>query len=233
MKYLIILVSIILFTNCKGQTETKSKAITTNVEYLSEQELEPKSKEELRLIRNEMFARKGYIFKGKDLQNYFSKQKWYEPNSNISISFTDEEQLYIDKIKSLENGKSDITPKKINCIDFYHKEIEKIYPLTGEKIRNDQLPDKLIDIELPHKGFTDNIMDVLSDGSIFKLDCNENSKYKLIITYYPDQDLHVYLIISDQQQIKKLYGTYVHDFKNVDKYNFILDQYPSDHPHIF
>jgi hypothetical protein len=34
---------------------------------------------ELRIIRNEIFARKGYIFKSKDLKKYFTNKKWYIP----------------------------------------------------------------------------------------------------------------------------------------------------------
>lgn len=50
----------------------------------STHELEPKDLEfippsELRIIRNEIFARKGYIFKSNDLKNYFESKKWYKP----------------------------------------------------------------------------------------------------------------------------------------------------------
>jgi hypothetical protein len=34
---------------------------------------------ELRLMRNEIYARHGKTFKSKDLRDYFSKQSWYEP----------------------------------------------------------------------------------------------------------------------------------------------------------
>lgn len=36
------------------------------------------SKEELKIMRNEIFARHGYIFKTKDMKTYFGKQKWYK-----------------------------------------------------------------------------------------------------------------------------------------------------------
>ncbi|MCH5320076.1 MAG: YARHG domain-containing protein [Paramuribaculum sp.] len=38
-----------------------------------------KSKEELRIMRNWMFARHGYKFKSKDLQEYFAQFPWYTP----------------------------------------------------------------------------------------------------------------------------------------------------------
>jgi len=37
------------------------------------------SKAQLRLMRNEVFARRGRRFKGKDLQEHFGRQRWYRP----------------------------------------------------------------------------------------------------------------------------------------------------------
>ena len=50
------------------------------------EDLENKSKEELRIMRNWIFARHGYIFKSPDLTEYFSKFAWYEPTSSNIIS---------------------------------------------------------------------------------------------------------------------------------------------------
>jgi hypothetical protein len=61
------------------------------------------SKEELRLMRNEILARHGWKFQSKDLQDYFSRQVWYRPvadNNNIKLSVI--EQLNIQLIKSEE-----------------------------------------------------------------------------------------------------------------------------------
>lgn len=37
------------------------------------------SKTDLRIMRNEIYARHGWVFKSKDLQNYFAKTAWYKP----------------------------------------------------------------------------------------------------------------------------------------------------------
>ena len=37
------------------------------------------SKPQLRILRNEIYARHGYIFKSADLKAYFSKYPWYKP----------------------------------------------------------------------------------------------------------------------------------------------------------
>lgn len=54
--------------------------------YLTESDLVGLSAEELRLARNEIYARHGFIFGPKDLQSYFEKQSWYKPNPNYSDS---------------------------------------------------------------------------------------------------------------------------------------------------
>ena len=58
----------------------------------------------LRLIRNEIWARHGYIFTAPDLQQYFTAQPWYTPgDSNDAIQLSDIEQLNVDLIKAMEN----------------------------------------------------------------------------------------------------------------------------------
>lgn len=58
-----------------------------NKKLLSEKDLFGLSKQELRIMRNEIYARRGYIFKSKDLREYFSKQTWYIPQYEDVTSF--------------------------------------------------------------------------------------------------------------------------------------------------
>ncbi len=61
------------------------------------------SKNQLRLMRNEVLARHGYQFQAKDLQEHFASQSWYQPgNDNKSIKLSVIEQLNIQLIKSEE-----------------------------------------------------------------------------------------------------------------------------------
>jgi hypothetical protein len=46
---------------------------------LTESDLQGMSKQELRILRNEIYARHGRKFKSEDLQVYFSAQSWYQP----------------------------------------------------------------------------------------------------------------------------------------------------------
>jgi hypothetical protein len=51
----------------------------SNIRYLTESDLLPLTKEELRLARNEIYARYGRMFNAEDLQRYFDSQIWYTP----------------------------------------------------------------------------------------------------------------------------------------------------------
>lgn len=46
--------------------------------YLTDEEVSALSKEELRIARNEIYARKGRLFKDEGLQSYFDSKSWYE-----------------------------------------------------------------------------------------------------------------------------------------------------------
>lgn len=47
--------------------------------YITESYLDGCTKEEVRLILNEMYARHGYIFKSEEYYNYFMQKSWYHP----------------------------------------------------------------------------------------------------------------------------------------------------------
>ena len=62
------------------------------------------SKEALGLMRNEILARHGYVFKSDDLSTYFLKQDWYEPEEGrADVRLSAVEQLNISLIKSAES----------------------------------------------------------------------------------------------------------------------------------
>ncbi len=70
---------------------------------LSRSELAGYSSWDLRIMRNEIFAKYGYIFKSEDLRNYFSQQSWYKPRySDVSGRLTSTERQNAATIKSME-----------------------------------------------------------------------------------------------------------------------------------
>ncbi|NLM06775.1 MAG: YARHG domain-containing protein [Tissierellia bacterium] len=56
----------------------------TDREVISEDDLSGFDRGEISIIRNEIYARHGYVFKNKELQAYFEAYDWYEPNPNFS-----------------------------------------------------------------------------------------------------------------------------------------------------
>ena len=77
--------------NNKKTTKKQEKATVNNYNsneyllpysdstYLTDSDLRILSSEELRLARNEIFARYGRMFKDAELQNYFNQCSWYKP----------------------------------------------------------------------------------------------------------------------------------------------------------
>ena len=67
-------------------------------------ELTKYTKQELRIMRNEIFARYGYIFKSEDLKQYFGSQRWYSPTrENVDKFITDLEKKNMVLILKQEN----------------------------------------------------------------------------------------------------------------------------------
>ena len=67
---------------------------------INNSDLEQLDKSELRLMRNEIFARYGYIFNDIKLQAYFSKQDWYKPRGRDVDKYLT--QLEKDNIKLIQ-----------------------------------------------------------------------------------------------------------------------------------
>lgn len=70
--------------------------------YLDREDLYHLSSSELRIARNEVFARHGYVFDSKELQNYFNQMDWYSPNSYYTGALTSVEEYNVELMKSLE-----------------------------------------------------------------------------------------------------------------------------------
>lgn len=80
-----------------GQFPQASKRI------LKEEDIDNLAKEDLEIMRNEIFARHGYCFKKKKLRELFEDKDWYVPNSvDVKKDLTDIEIKNITLIKRYE-----------------------------------------------------------------------------------------------------------------------------------
>lgn len=59
---------------------------------------------ELKIMRNEIFARHGYAFKTEEMKNYFKYERWYSPRyDNVDDMLTGIEKKNIELIKRYES----------------------------------------------------------------------------------------------------------------------------------
>lgn len=58
--------------------------------YITNADLSGKTKEEVAMIRNEIYARHGYVFNTEPFKSYFESRAWYIPNENFNDSMFSE-----------------------------------------------------------------------------------------------------------------------------------------------
>jgi hypothetical protein len=91
-------------SNDSGEELDELHEVMDEVVNGNESVLENYSKEKLRLLRNTLYAEKGYIFTG-DLKGYFNSKPWYHGHisNQDSIPLSSEEKVFVDAIKKYEN----------------------------------------------------------------------------------------------------------------------------------
>ena len=87
----------------KVNLEDYLKDLSWTQDELNRTELQKFSSADLRILRNAIFAKHGYIFKDPELADFFTKYSWYTPlNDNVYNDLTNMEKRNIAIIKSLE-----------------------------------------------------------------------------------------------------------------------------------
>lgn len=87
----------------KGTRLYEGRYPFASTEILTKDILPYYTKAELRIMRNEIFARHGYKFKSEGMRNYFANEIWYEGTSNdVLHKLTPLEKLNIEIIQFLE-----------------------------------------------------------------------------------------------------------------------------------
>lgn len=85
------------------QTNTQPKSNSfifsdSSINKIQQNQLYRLNSDQLFIARNEIFARHGYIFNDKKLQNYFESQAWYKPNPSAKGDTSDEIEKYNAKL---------------------------------------------------------------------------------------------------------------------------------------
>ena len=73
--------------NSKKENSRPGKYQVASERILSNNEIANMDKTELKLMKNEIFARYGYIFKKAEMKSYFESQHWYQPKYEDVTSF--------------------------------------------------------------------------------------------------------------------------------------------------
>lgn len=82
--------------------------LPTDSQYITERDLYPFSEEEVKLIRNEIYARYGYSFTMDKFRDYFNTKNWYVENPSVNVNtfgaeqMNDYERANVDVIKAYE-----------------------------------------------------------------------------------------------------------------------------------
>ncbi|WP_024739991.1 YARHG domain-containing protein [Tenacibaculum maritimum] len=181
--------------------------VTSSFEYLSEEVLKVKTKEELRLIRNEIFARKGYVFKSEDLNTYYKTKSWYKPDSTIEVTLSDKEQSYIGKVKHFE---TQFTLKENkNCLYYFGLNKIDFFPLTNDKLLSGKYVDDLEKFKL--KNLNEVVEgNLCGGGSVWDIMHYETIKYRLLFYTCDSDNLYMKMAIINNGQTKEfiqLYGS--------------------------
>jgi len=94
--------------NASTDEKTKLSAIykIAQTRTLKDSDLEALTAHQMNYLRNEFYARKGYIFKSVRLAKYFSSTSWYQAElENVDDLLSDLEKQNIQFIKSVEKAK--------------------------------------------------------------------------------------------------------------------------------
>ncbi len=92
-------------TSSKNEDNSEFVSPESSTKYLTEAELSGYTKDELALIRNEIFARNGYVFKADKYKDYFEAKPWYKKNPSFAgdeSNLNEYEKANVKLIKSLE-----------------------------------------------------------------------------------------------------------------------------------
>jgi len=83
----------------------KRQYVFASNRIISESELQKYSAQELRIMRNEIYASYGYIFKDQNLKSYFQNRGFYGKLTAVDAFLTDTEKKNINTIKQVEKQK--------------------------------------------------------------------------------------------------------------------------------
>ena len=208
-----ILIILIFLTSQNIFSQTISDCSTCNRAVLTEKQLSGKSLEELALLRNEILARKGYVFSTPKYSQYFENQSWYKPaQSNAEIKLSEIENKNIEIIKELEAREKTKRDRALTDL----KELKSALNSNNETVINKYLS-KLSRGAENYNALISELKEAFSKIDLNNIHWNKNSGlYK--VTIDDGYSISKYEILFDYDTVKIQYGMYAHSeiFGNFD-----------------
>jgi len=168
---------------------------------------------ELRLMRNEIFARYGYIFKSKELQDYFMETEWYKPFfSNVDSFLKPIEKHNINFIKQSENENEEIGK-------------EEVFNIFIDYVNNNKRAPRMLSYKFGEEhmeSFGEPAGIYVAYDQVFKSE--KNSKYLLYSLFAGcsdcDYEISINIFSNQGDKLGSYNVGYTNDYENV----FMLDK---------
>jgi hypothetical protein len=88
----------------------------------------------LRLIRNEIYARHGRRFETPWLRNYFKDEAWYAPRATFTVADLSEiEKANVKLIQAAESRRHE----ELSAREIYERELDGLFPEVARRLRNE------------------------------------------------------------------------------------------------
>jgi len=233
MRILLLFLIPFLVISCNAQDK----------QIYQETDLQSMTLSELRLKRNEIFARHGYIFRSQDLKDYFSNFEWYKPAyQNVDSLLTENDKANVKLILEMETEiKKFLIETDINIIDNYKKNESSVHKEFTERLINtiQNFQNRKADTTLIQIGNIDNIGEldtIINRIYYYDRDVWVNSSWtKNGIKMWEEKIKNPYLWINDSEEFqydtRKPWVTFtigiyyaIPELDNIDNYSHIDKQ---------
>ena len=201
-----IIFAILIFTTIQNVfSQTISNCSTCSRVVLNENQLNRKSLEELALLRNEILARKGYVFSTEKYSRYFESQNWYKPvQSNSKIRLSEIENRNIEIIKQLETREKTKRNRAISDL----KELKSALNTNNETVIGKYLSEIPREAEY-YNAIISELKEALNKIDLNNIHWNKNSGlYK--VTVDNGFSISSYEILFDYETIRIMSGMNSH-----------------------
>lgn len=177
---------------------------------IPESYLNPKNRWWLSLLRNEVFARKGFVFGKEELTNHFTEQGWYIPNDSIEIVLNDIEEENIRLIKKYEKARVDyVASTMLNLKEKYKNGIQfssnhkKYHPILEKFIQEIDVKSLIKSRDLSFSKHYD------FDKNVLGIERENDDELDTISIYFDGRENHFEIHVENNYLEEDEYDTWV------------------------